>query len=255
MVDIRAGDPGRVTGAGVFMKPKLIIFDCDGVLVDSELISAEVCVETLGEAGMAIRLEEVYERFLGRSLVSMSSILADALGKTIGDDALKTMRERLYDRFRQELKAIPHVANTLDALDIPFCVASSSQPERIRLSLELAGLKQRFEPNIFSATMVANGKPAPDLFLHAARALNVEPGDCVVIEDSPAGVAAAQAAGMTAFAFVGGGHAEGARLRATLAPLAPAAIFDDMRELASLLHRLSGRPQGNGTLIDMRGHS
>jgi HAD superfamily hydrolase (TIGR01509 family) len=244
-----------MAGAGMFMKPKLIIFDCDGVLVDSELISAEVCIETLGEAGITIRLEEVYERFLGRSLVLMSSILADTVGKTIGDDALKTMRERLYDRFRRQLKPIPHVADTLDALDIPFCVASSSQPERIRLSLDIAGLKQRFEPNIFSATMVANGKPAPDLFLHAARALNVEPGDCVVIEDSPAGIAAAQAAGMTAFAFVGGGHAEGAGLRARLAPLAPAAMFDDMRELASLLDGLSDGPRGNETPIDLQGRS
>ncbi|MGB8398683.1 HAD-IA family hydrolase, partial [Bradyrhizobium sp.] len=165
------------------------------------------------------------------------------------------MRERLYDRFRRQLKPIPHVADTLDALDIPFCVASSSQPERIRLSLDIAGLKQRFDANIFSATMVANGKPAPDLFLHAARALNVEPGDCVVIEDSPAGIAAAQAAGMTAFAFVGGSHAEGARLRATLAPLAPAAIFDDMRELASLIDGLSDGPRGNETSIDLRGRS
>ena len=237
------------------MKQKLIIFDCDGVLVDSELISAAVCVETLGEAGMKIRLEEVYERFLGRSSTLMSSVVADTLGKTISDNALNIMRERLYDRFRQELRSIPHVADTLDALDIPFCVASSSQLERIRLSLQLAGLEQRFEPNIFSATMVANGKPAPDLFLHAARALSVEPGDCVVIEDSAAGIVAAQAAGMTAFAFVGGSHAEGAGLRATLAPLAPAAIFDDMRELASLLHGLSDGPQENEPLIHLQGHS
>ena len=221
------------------MKPKLIIFDCDGVLVDSELISAEVCVETLREAGIAISREEVFARFLGRSLKSMISILADALGKTAGEAAVEIMRERLYDRFRRELKPIAHVADALDALELPFCVASSSQPERIRLSLGLAGLLDRFESDIFSATMVANGKPAPDLFLHAAHALGVAAEDCVVIEDSPAGIAAAQAAEMTAFGFVGGSHAEAAGLRAMLAQMMPAAIFDDMLELSSLLEALS----------------
>ena len=221
------------------MKPKLIIFDCDGVLVDSERISAEVCVETLRDAGISISQEEVYAQFLGRSLKSMMSILADAPGKSIGEAVVKTMRERLYDRFRRELKPIPHVADTLAALDIPFCVASSSQPERIRLSLELAGLLDRFEPRVFSATMVANGKPAPDLFLHAAQTLGVAPGDCVVIEDSPAGIAAAQAAGMAALGFVGGSHAEAAGLRARLAQMVPTTIFDDMLELSSLLEALS----------------
>lgn len=221
------------------MKPKLIIFDCDGVLVDSEGISAEVCVEALRDAGMTLSEDEVYARFLGRSLASMTSILADRLGGNASDAVVKAMRERLYDRFRQELKPIPHIAAALDALDVPFCVASSSQPERIRLSLGLTGLLQRFEPHIYSATMVARGKPAPDLFLHAARALEVAPGDCVVIEDSPAGIEAARAAGMTAFGFVGGSHAEGAGLRARLAPMLPAAIFDDMVELSPLLEALS----------------
>jgi HAD superfamily hydrolase (TIGR01509 family) len=221
------------------MKPKLVIFDCDGVLVDSELISAEVCVDTLRDAGISMSREQVYARFLGRSLASMTSILADAPGNITAEAAVRIMRERLYDRFRLELKPIPHVADALDALDIPFCVASSSQPERIRLSLDLTGLIDRFEPRIFSATMVANGKPAPDLFLHAAHALGVAPGDCVVIEDSPAGIAAAQAAAMTAFGFVGGSHAAGAGLRASLAQMVPAAIFDDMFELSSLLRGLS----------------
>jgi HAD superfamily hydrolase (TIGR01509 family) len=221
------------------MKPKLVMFDCDGVLVDSELISAEVCVETLRDAGIVMTRQEVFARFLGRSLNSMTAILADALGKTAGEAAVEIMRERLYERFRRELKPIAHVADALDALDIPFCVASSSQPERIRLSLGLTGLLDRFEPDIFSATMVAKGKPAPDLFLHAAHALGVAPEYCVVIEDSPAGIAAAQAAEMTAFGFVGGSHAEGAGLRAGLAQMMPATIFDDMVELSSLLEALS----------------
>jgi HAD superfamily hydrolase (TIGR01509 family) len=224
---------------GIFMKPKLIIFDCDGVLVDSELISAEVCVETLRGAGLPMSREEVFARFLGRSLKSMTSVLADAPGKTTGEAAVKIMRERLYDRFRRELQPIPDVAAALDALDIPYCVASSSQPERIRLSLTLTGLIDRFEPRIFSATMVAQGKPAPDLFLHAAHTLGVAPADCVVIEDSPAGIAAAQAASMTAFGFVGGSHAEAAGLRAKLEQMMPAAIFDDMIELSTLLEKLS----------------
>ncbi len=215
--------------------PALVIFDCDGVLVDSEPISMAILRELLAERGLALAEADAYRRFLGRSLSSIAADLAETDGVAIGPAELEVFRTRLYGRFRAELSPIRGIAAALDALQAPFCVASSSQPERIRLSLELTGLLARFEPNIFSASMVARGKPAPDLFLHAAAQMGVDPGRCLVIEDSPAGLAAANAAGMRAFGFVGGAHADSARLRPTLAAAAPVLVFDRMEELPGLL--------------------
>jgi len=210
---------------------ELVIFDCDGVLVDSEPISIAVLVEALAAAGVTMSEEEAHERFLGRSLKSMSEILHDDYGLAIDAAFLDAMRKVLYERFRSELRAIDGVAETVDGLAVAHCVASSSQPERIRLSLTVAGLIDRFEPNIFSASMVARGKPAPDLFLHASAAMGVAPEKCVVVEDSPAGIAAAKAAGMRVVAFTGGSHAKTPQHRGTLLRLEPDALFDDMREL------------------------
>jgi HAD superfamily hydrolase (TIGR01509 family) len=210
---------------------ELVIFDCDGVLVDSEPISIAVLVEALAAAGVTMSEEEAHVRFLGRSLKSMSEILHDDYGLAIDAAFLDAMRKVLYERFRAELRAVEGVAETVDALGIAHCVASSSQPERIRLSLTVTGLLSRFEPNIFSASMVARGKPAPDLFLHASAAMGVAPEYCVVVEDSPAGIAAGKAAGMRVVAFTGGSHAKTPGHRETLLRLEPDALFDDMREL------------------------
>jgi len=210
---------------------ELVIFDCDGVLVDSEPISIAVLVEALAAAGVTMSEEEAHVRFLGRSLKSMSEILHDDYGLAIDAAFLDAMRKVLYERFRAELQAVEGVAETVDALGIAHCVASSSQPERIRLSLTVTGLLSRFEPNIFSASMVARGKPAPDLFLHASAAMGVAPEYCVVVEDSPAGIAAGKAAGMRVVAFTGGSHAKTPGHRETLLRLEPDALFDDMREL------------------------
>ena len=210
---------------------ELVIFDCDGVLVDSEPISIAVLVEALAAAGVTMSEEEAHVRFLGRSLKSMSEILHDDYGLAIDAAFLDAMRKVLYERFRAEPQAVEGVAETVDALGIAHCVASSSQPERIRLSLTVTGLLSRFEPNIFSASMVARGKPAPDLFLHASAAMGVAPEYCVVVEDSPAGIAAGKAAGMRVVAFTGGSHAKTPGHRETLLRLEPDALFDDMREL------------------------
>lgn len=210
---------------------ELVIFDCDGVLVDSEPISLAVLVEALAAAGVAMSEEEAHARFLGRSLKSMSEILHDEYGLAIDAAFLDSMRKVLYERFRAELQPIDGIAETVDGLGIAHCVASSSQPERVRLSLSVTGLIDRFEPNIFSATMVSRGKPAPDLFLHASASMGVEPARCVVVEDSPAGIEAAKSAGMRVVAFTGGSHARTPRHRATLLDLKPDALFDDMREL------------------------
>ncbi|WEX76685.1 HAD family hydrolase [Sinorhizobium numidicum] len=216
---------------------RLVIFDCDGVLVDSEPISLDVLVEALGAAGVSMTAEEASERFLGRSLKSMSAILHDEHGLATDDAFLEGMRMRLYARFREELKPVLGIRNAVEQLDAASCVASSSQPERIRLSLTVTGLLDLFEPNIFSASMVAHGKPAPDLFLHASAQMGYEPANCVVIEDSPAGIEAAKAAGMRVFAFAGASHARNHRHRQALANLHPDVLFDDMSELIQFVRQ------------------
>ncbi|KQS76989.1 hydrolase [Rhizobium sp. Leaf384] len=215
--------------------PELVIFDCDGVLVDSEPLSIDVLVRVLRTAGVEMDAEEATERFLGKSLMTMTKILHDDFGLQVDEAFLEEMRRDLYQRFEAELQPIAGISGVLDALDVRRCVASSSQMERIRLSLTITGLIDRLEPHIFSATMVTNGKPAPDLFLHAAEAMDVAPENCIVIEDSPAGIVAAKAAGMRVFAFTGASHARTERHLGAIRELAPNAVFDDMRELLHLV--------------------
>ncbi len=217
------------------MSVDLVIFDCDGVLVDSEPISVAVLRDVVAEAGVVIPEALAYERFLGRSMASIARMLETDFGVERASDLLDRMRTRLYERFRAELRPIAGVAEALGALDRPFCVASSSQPERIRLSLEITGLLAFFGPRIYSSTMVANGKPAPDLFLHAAASMGAAPANCVVVEDSPAGIQAARRAGMRALAFQGGGHMRSAALRAAAISMNPDGAFDDMRDLPGLI--------------------
>ncbi len=147
---------------------RLVIFDCDGVLVDSEPISVSVLVKAMNDLGVQITEEEVYGRFLGKSLATVIETMKNEYQVHAGEEFLERIRTDLYARFRRELKPIEGIGATIDALGIPCCVASSSQVERIRLSLTVTGLIDKL-PNIFSASMVKNGKPAPDLFLHAAR--------------------------------------------------------------------------------------
>ena len=220
------------------MTIELIIFDCDGVLVDSEPLAMQVLIAAIGAQGPAITPAMAYRDYLGRSLASISASLLDSHGMPLGPAALASMRSDLYALYRRELRASPGLPNILEKLDIPFCIASSSQPERIRISLELTGMLAAFEPNIFSATMVKNGKPAPDLFLHAARAMGAAPAKCLVIEDSPAGITAARAAGMAVFGYLGGSHIAPAGLADTIAALHPNRIFNDMHALPDLVRSL-----------------
>ncbi|CAD7040017.1 hydrolase [Pseudorhizobium endolithicum] len=222
----------------------LLIFDCDGVLVDSEPLSVGVLVEALTRRGVVISEDQAYARFLGRSLSTVAQILHEDFDHSIDGAFLEDLRHHLYDRFRLSLQPVPGVAAALDGLDWPRCVASSSQPERIRLSLSLTGLLERFEPHIFSASMVERGKPAPDLFLHAANAMGAEPADCIVVEDSPAGIEAARRAGMTVFAFIGGSHAGAPGYRERVAALAPDVTFDAMPDLIHLVRKHAEGPAG-----------
>ncbi|HEY6632338.1 MAG TPA: HAD family hydrolase [Rhizobiaceae bacterium] len=225
--------------------PKLVIFDCDGVLVDSETISVGVLTEWVRKAGGKIADRDGYRLFLGRSMAAVEDVLRRDFALALSTAERDGIRDETFRRFRERLKPMPGIVEVLAGLKTPRCVASSSSLERIRLSLSLTGLLEMLEPHIYSAQMVARGKPAPDLFLHAAEEMGVRAEDCVVVEDSPAGIDAARRAGMRAFAFVGGSHAAEAGLQSALARLEPELIFSDMTELPGLLGgralRMGGR--------------
>lgn len=205
----------------------LVIFDCDGVLVDSERLAVRTEAEVLASLGWPLTEAEVIERFVGRPADYMHQQVEAHLGRPVDWEAVFESRYR--EVFERELRPVSGVVDALHAIEVPSCVASSGTHRRIRFTLGLTGLLEHFGDRIFSADDVASGKPAPDLFLHAAEQLGVAPGDCAVIEDSPAGLEAARAAGMRAFAFAGGLvpverlHGEGV------------VVFDDMRRLPRLL--------------------
>jgi HAD superfamily hydrolase (TIGR01509 family) len=212
----------------------LVIFDCDGVLIDSETITCRVQAERLAAHGFAITTEDIIRRFTGMRDREMYAILEHEHGRTLPDDYDAATKALIAEAYRCELRALPGVAAALDAIALPVCVASSSNPQKLRFGLELTGLYPRFAPHLFSAAQVGRGKPAPDLFLFAAAAMGAAPADCLVIEDSVAGVQAARAAGMTAFGFCGGAHCRaghGALLREEGAVLA----FERMEALPSLI--------------------
>jgi HAD superfamily hydrolase (TIGR01509 family) len=210
-------------------RPRLVIFDCDGVLVDSERIAVRIDVQVLARLGWSLTEAEVIERFVGRTQEFMTSEIEAQLGRRL-PPGWETEFEPLYrEAFETELRPVDGVVEALDAITAPTCVASSSGHERIRKALELTRLLYRFSGRIFSAEEVARGKPAPDLFLHAAAHLGVAPADCAVVEDSRHGVEAARAAGMRAFAYAGG-VTPAHRLEGP-----GTVIFDDMRELPALL--------------------
>ena len=187
------------------MELDLVIFDCDGVLVDSEHISARVLVELAAEVGVAFDATYVRENFLGRSFPTVARIIGDVFATDLPPDFEARYRARLLDRFETELRPTAGVLDVLGRLAVPACVATSSSPPRAARSLEIAGLHGFFD-HVFTASLVARGKPAPDLFLHAAAVIGAEPVRCLVIEDSRPGLIGARAAGMSVVGFVGGTH-------------------------------------------------
>ena len=219
----------------------LVIFDCDGVLVDSEVISCRAHAETLTRHGYPITAEQVLERFLGRSMRHSIVEVEAELGRRLPEDFHSQVYSEIFRLFAISLQATPHMAETLTRIEEPVCVASSGPPEKISTSLNHVGLYARFAPHIFSAVQVRNGKPAPDLFLFAAEQMRAKPARCLVIEDSIAGIEGARAAGMGVLGFHGGSHCGlgyGDRLLAAGA----AAVFDDMRELPDLVRRAAQKP-------------
>jgi HAD superfamily hydrolase (TIGR01509 family) len=211
------------------LKPDLIIFDCDGVLVDSELLSCQCLSEVLAEFGLQLSVEQALELFLGRSTKAIEQHYRD-LGQTLPDDFFPHLKARVLEMFAATLQPIPGVSALLSELNVPHCVASSSDLDRISLSLDVTGLALHFDERLFSAQMVRHGKPAPDLFLHAARKMQADPARTLVIEDSLSGVQAARAAGMTVWGFVGGSHYRGRDGRAILSAAGADRVFAHMSE-------------------------
>lgn len=197
----------------------LVIFDCDGVLVDSEMLSASVLMGMMAEAGFPITAEIFRTDFLGRSFAAAAARAAVRFGRPLPNDFQANYRRRLFARIEQDLKPMPGVAELLPQLRCSYCLATSSSPERLRLSLAVTGLAEFFAGRCFTASEVERGKPAPDLFLHAARQMGVTADRSIVIEDSEMGLRAALAAGMTAWQFAGGSHmAAGYRLPDDVVP-------------------------------------
>ena len=208
---------------------ELVIFDCDGVLIDSERIAVRVDAEILGELGWQLTEAEIIERFMGRSDAYMQGEIEAAIGRPLGPEWSAEVRPRYRRAMEAELAAVDGVVDALDRIPTPKCVASSSTHGHLQFALGLTGLIDRFDGRIFSATDVANGKPAPDLFLHAAATLGVAPDRCAVVEDSRYGVEAARAAGMRAFGYAGG-------LTPAERLAGPATtVFDHMHQLPDLL--------------------
>jgi HAD superfamily hydrolase (TIGR01509 family) len=217
----------------------VVIFDCNGVLVDSEPIANAVLADAFGRAGVSVTADTLAQRFHGRRLLDICKVVQAATKRTMPPDFEAAVATAMHQRLRAELRAVPHACHALTWIRGPKAVASSSALDRIRLSLEVTDLLRFFESRLFSADLVTKGKPAPDLFLLAAERLEVEPTDCIAVEDSAAGVIAAKAAGMRPIGFVSPSRTEG-RLADDLLAAGARAVIADLRAL-------------KGAIIDLRG--
>ncbi len=215
------------------MNPGLVIFDCDGVLVDTERVANRIMAEMVSALGYPITGPQCQQRFMGRTLESVKEMVEELTGNPLPSDWPDQVRERDLEAFRAGVPAIQGVAGVLDDLDrrgVPYCVGSSGKHEKMRTTLGSSGLLPRLEGRLFSAEDCARGKPAPDVFLLAARTMGHAPQSCIVIEDSVPGVLAAKAAGMRALAYAGDPACDRPAMTA-----AGATLFEAMAELPDLL--------------------
>ncbi|HRQ42478.1 MAG TPA: HAD-IA family hydrolase [Chloroflexota bacterium] len=213
------------------MKPfALVIFDCDGVLVDSERITTGVMAAMLQEMGVNISTEALHDRVHGRSLAQCLAVMTELLGKPLPEDFVPALRQRAAAALWAEVTPIPGVAEALTHIETAVTVASSGEREKMLLTLGRTGLLARFGNNIYSAADVSHAKPAPDIYLHAARQNGVAPHACAVVEDSPAGVQAGVAAGMTVFGYAAATPAQ------QLKEAGAHVVFSDMTQLPALLN-------------------
>ncbi|MEA2154650.1 MAG: hypothetical protein QOE11_790 [Solirubrobacteraceae bacterium] len=207
-----------------------VIFDCDGVLVDTELISNTVLAGLLTDAGLPTTFEQCMDIYRGRSMTSVMVLAAERHGAPLPSDVPDRYYAAIAEAFARELEAVPGVVAALDRIALPSCVASSGPHHKMAVTLRCTGLWDRFEGRVFSATEVAAGKPAPDLFLHAAQRMGFDPASTAVVEDSVPGIEAARAAGMRALAFARNNAADAEALVAV-----GGEPFHDMAELPGLL--------------------
>jgi len=214
----------------------LIIFDCDGVLVDSESLACRVELAVLHGLGHPISDAEFRRRAIGRSRKDNQAMLEALWGRPLPGDYTEQVQSRLFQTFRTELLPVAGMTELVRRVTIDRCVASSSPPDRLTLALALGGYTALFGPGVFSAVEVARGKPAPDLFLHAAARRAAAPERCLVVEDSVPGIEAAKAAGMIAVGFCGGGHCPSDHAAALKAAGADE-VASDAAALAGLLDR------------------
>ncbi len=213
----------------------LVVFDCDGVLVDSEVLVMDVEAAMLSDAGFPVSTDEIADNYIGLSYQTMMAELAARFGRPVPDELSQQIQQAALDRFPDHLQPVSGMNTLLADSDRRRCVASSSDVARIELSLQVTGLAEHFAPGtVFSAQMVERGKPAPDLFLLAASSLGTDPGACLVIEDSPAGVTAAKAAGMEVVGLVAGGHAR-PHLGRRLLDAGAGRVFERVDQLADYL--------------------
>lgn len=218
----------------------LVIFDCDGVVVDSEVLSCACLVETLAEYGITLSLAVVFEQFLGRSFATIEAFFAQAAGHPMPAAFREDYRRRLLASFRQSLQPMPGVRKMLSSLRTPYCLASSSDSVRLTATLAATDLTGAFAGRIFNSEMVEHGKPAPDMFLLAARTLGAMPARTVVVEDTIAGITAAKSAGMAAWAFIGGSHFTNAPGAKRLTEAGADRVVTSMSELGAMLQKDRG---------------
>lgn len=215
---------------------KAVLWDCDGVLIDSEMIACGSSASYFRELGYDISTEEFVMRFMGKSRAQiLSEVKADCgidYAAHFADNGV--MRKRLFDTFTRELKATDGIHDVLARIDLPMAVASGSDLERLHHTLGVVGLVDLFNGHIYSSEQVARGKPAPDIFLHAAAKLGVAPQDCLVIEDGIHGIHGAKAAGMDVAAYVSASHMT-AELKEKVLSLQPDMVFDDIRQLLTYI--------------------
>lgn len=186
------------------MEVKCIIFDCDGVLVDTEKIGNGILLSMAAEHGFEMEIEDAYRNFNGRNLKDCFLHVEDSIGKKLPDTFESEYRERSYGAFKTQVKPMEGIVEFIDKLKIPYCVASSGPVEKIRLNLEVAGLLDKFEGKIFSSYQIKNWKPEPGIFLFAAKEMGFEVKDCIVVEDSKAGVKAGISGDFKVFGFANG---------------------------------------------------
>ena len=210
-------------------EPDLVIFDCDGVLVDSEVLSCRCLSETLAGYDIHLGQDQALDLFLGRSTTAVLEHYR-ALGRLIPEQFPAELSERVREAFLSSLRPIEGVSSVLESLQIPHCVASSSGIDRVSFSLSLTGLAADFGRRLFTSQMVERGKPAPDLFLYAAAAMQADPRRTLVIEDSVSGVKAGKAAGMTVWGFVGGSHYRSRDGRSLLGNAGADRVFERMAD-------------------------